>query len=74
VNQLVAGIGLLFPGGGGALPDILVGDQNLTKLLPSIQYSINEGIAISAEINHILSGKNTLSGTGYSIALIFKNL
>jgi hypothetical protein len=63
-----------LPGGGGVLPDVFlygVQDEDVTKILPSIIYTVTEGIAIQAEINHILSGKNTLSGTTYSFGLIF---
>ncbi len=60
-----------LPGGGGTLPNAIVGDQDISKILPSITYYIKEGIGIQAEINHIFAGKNTLSGTTYSLGLVF---
>jgi len=60
-----------LPGGGGVLPDIIVGDQDISKISPSISYSINEGMAVQGEIIHILSGKNTISGTTFSLGLVF---
>ena len=60
-----------LPGGGGTLPNIIAGDQDISKFLPSITYNFTEGIGILAEINHIFAGKNTLSGTTYSLGLVF---
>ncbi len=60
-----------LPGGGGALPNSIIGDQDISKILPSITYFFNEGIGIQAELNHVFSGKNTLSGTTYSVGLVF---
>ncbi len=60
-----------LPGGGGTLPNIIVGDQDISKFLPSITYNFKEGMSILAEINHIFAGKNTLSGTTYSLGLVF---
>ena len=31
-----------LPGGGGVTPDVLIGDQHLTKIIPSITYKINQ--------------------------------
>jgi hypothetical protein len=63
-----------LPGGGGAVPDVFlygVQDEHVTKILPSIIYTLKDGLAVQAEINHILAGKNTLSGTAFSIGIIF---
>jgi len=58
-------------GGGGTLPDIIVGDQDITKISPSIIYNFNEGLAVQGEILNIIGGKNTVSGTIYSLGLVF---
>ena len=62
-----------LPGGGGTLPNIIVGDQDISKILPSITYYFNEGFGLQAEINHVFAGKNTLSGTTYSLGLVLFN-
>ena len=59
-----------LPGGGGVLPDLVVGDQHFTKLGPGIIYSLSPGRAVQAELLHVLAGTNTLSGTVFSLALI----
>jgi hypothetical protein len=60
-----------LPGGGGVLPEIIVGDQDIATIFPSIIYTLNEQIALQAEVSTVLAGKNTLSGTAYSIGLIY---
>ena len=59
-----------LPGGGGVLPDLVVGDQHFTKLSPGIIYSLSPGMAVQAELLHVLAGTNTLSGIAFSLALI----
>ncbi len=60
-----------LPGGGGALPNIIVGDQDLFKVSPSVIYNVNNRIALQGEILHIYAGKNTVSGTIYSLGIIY---
>jgi hypothetical protein len=60
-----------LPGGGGTLPNIVAGDQDVSKILPSVTYNFSDGIGILVEVNHVFAGKNTLSGTTYSLGLVF---
>ena len=60
-----------LPGGGGVLPNLVVGDQHFTRLSPSVIYSLASGMAVQAELSHVLAGTNVLSGTVFSLALIF---
>ncbi len=60
-----------LPGGGGILPEIIVGDQDIATIFPSVIYTLNDRIALQAEVSTVLAGKNTLSGTAYSIGLIY---
>ena len=61
-----------LPGGGGVLPDLLVGDQHIAKLSPAIVYALKPGLALQAEFLHTIAGTNTLSGTIYSLGIIFQ--
>lgn len=60
-------------GGGGVVPDVIIGDQHLTKIIPSVTYQLTDTIGLQAEIIEILGGKNTLSGTTYSFGLVMTN-
>ncbi|RMD93528.1 MAG: hypothetical protein D6814_15540, partial [Calditrichaeota bacterium] len=59
-----------LPGGGGALPNIIVGDQDIFKISPSVIYSLQKNLAVQAEALHIFAGKNTVSGTIFSLGFI----
>ncbi len=59
-----------LPGGGGALPDLIVGDQHIAKFSPALIYTLSPGLSLQAEILHVLAGKNTLSGTTYTLAFV----
>jgi len=61
-----------LPGGGGALPNIIVGDQDLFKVSPSVIYDFAKNFSVQGEILHIFAGKNTVAGTIYSLGLIFQ--
>jgi len=63
-----------LPGGGGVLPETIVGDQDILKLSPSIIYYFNQNMGVQLEISAILAGKNTVSGTTFSLALILTYL
>lgn len=62
-----------LPGGGGVAPNIIVGDQDIQKVSPSIIYQLRDGLALQVEALHIFAGKNTISGTTYSLGVIFSN-
>ena len=59
-----------LPGGGGVLPELVVGDQHFTKLGPGVNYSLSASTAVQAELLQVLAGTNTLSGTTFSVGLI----
>ncbi len=61
-----------LPGGGGALPNIIVGDQDIFKISPSVIYNATDAFALQAELLHIYAGKNTVAGTIYSFGLVLK--
>ncbi len=60
-------------GGGGVIPDILFGDQDYLKISPSIIHKFNYNFSIQAELTNIALGKNTISGTGFSLGLIMEH-
>jgi hypothetical protein len=62
-----------LPGGGGVLPDIIIGDQHLTKIIPSITLNLGESLGIQFEIIEPLTGRNTIKGTTYSFGLVLHN-
>ncbi|MFQ5606218.1 MAG: hypothetical protein ACE5HS_23345 [bacterium] len=62
-----------LPGGGGALPSIIIGDQDIFKISPSIIFQITKSLSIQGEILHIYGGKNTVAGTAYSLGLILQS-
>ncbi len=61
-----------LPGGGGALPNIIVGDQDIFKISPSIIYNFTEDWGVQGEVLHIFAGKNTVAGTIYSFGIILQ--
>ena len=60
-----------LPGGGGAFPNIIQGDQDIFKINPSIIVNLTKQIAMQGEFLHVYAGKNTVSGTSYSLGLIY---
>lgn len=63
-----------LPGGGGVLPDLVIGDQNALKLNPGLVYSLGNGLALQGDAFHVAAGKNSLSGTSYSLSLVFTGM
>ena len=59
-----------LPGGGGVLPDLVIGDQNVLKLNPGLVYSLGNGLALQGDVFYVAAGKNSLSGTSYSLSLV----
>ena len=59
-----------LPGGGGALPDLVVGDQDVFKVIPALIYTLRPGLSLQAELIHTLAGKNTLSGTQLAVGVV----
>jgi len=61
-----------LPGGGGELPEIIIGDQDIDKIIFTSSYRISQNISVNGDIFYLFSGKNTISGTTYSIGLILE--
>jgi len=62
-----------LPGGGGVLPNIIIGDQHLTKVIPSITINLGNIVGIQFEVIESITGRNALNGTTYSIGLLLHN-
>jgi len=60
-----------LPGGGGVVPNVIVGDQDVLKFNPAIIYNVKSTLSLEATVFHILSGKNTVSGSTFSLGVIF---
>lgn len=60
-----------LPGGGGVLPNIIVGDQDIFKISPSLIYNAADWLSFQGEILHTIAGKNTVAGTVYSFGVVF---
>ena len=62
-----------LPGGGGVLPDVLAGDQDIYKISPSLVISIDADWSVQLEALHVFAGKNTLAGTTLLLGLVLQN-
>jgi hypothetical protein len=60
-------VNMIVANGGSAV----VGDQDIFKLSPTVEYRVNEGFAIGADAFHTFAGKNTVTGTTWSLALVW---
>ena len=65
-------IDIPLPGGGGARPNVIVGDQNIWKISPSLIFNIERGVSIQLEMLNVFAGKNTLAGSAWSAGLVFQ--
>jgi len=61
-----------IPGGGGVVPEVLFGDQDYFKINPSVIFEINQKIALQFEASHTAFGRDIVSGTSYSVGLIWE--
>ncbi len=52
---------------------VIVTNQDVLKVIPTIAYRVHYRLAIGAEVFHILSGKNTVAGTTYAVGIVFRN-
>jgi len=59
-----------LPGGGGALPNVVVGDQDIFKISPSVIVNVSKRLAVQADALHVFGGKNTVAGTIFSLGVI----
>jgi len=62
-----------LPGGGGVVPDVIIGDQHLTKIIPSVSYQLSQILALQLEIIQPIAGKNTLNGITYAFGIVISN-
>lgn len=67
--QDVVGTPIVTPIPGGQYT-VIIGDQNVTKLNPGLAFQLKPGLAINGELFHIVAGKNTISGTTFSLGLV----
>jgi hypothetical protein len=47
-------------------------DQRELKVMPLLQYSFNDRVAVTAELFHVLVGANTVSGTTYAAGIVLQ--
>lgn len=59
-----------LPGGGGAFPNIIVGDQDVHKISPSLVVKVSPITSFQLEALHIFSGKDTVAGTVFSVGVV----
>jgi hypothetical protein len=52
---------------------VLVTNQDILKIIPTVAYRAHYRLAIGAEVFHILSGKNSVAGTTYAIGIVIRN-
>jgi len=50
-----------------------VTNQDILKIIPTLAYRFHYRFAVGAELIHTLSGKNTVSGTTYSVGILLRN-
>ena len=60
-----------LPGGGGVVPQLIVGDQHWTQVNPSVVVAVSPGLGWQVDWTRTVAGTNTLSGNTLSTALIF---
>lgn len=61
-----------LPGGGGALPNVIVGDQNIFKISPAIILNLSKRLSVQGDVLHIYGGKDTVAGTIFSFGVILQ--
>ena len=47
-------------------------NQDVFKLSPGIAVALTDEVRIAADVFHVVSGKNTVSGTTYSVGLVLQ--
>ena len=69
----IGGIIIETPAPPGVLNQVVIGDQDYDILGGEINYQLTPLWAVSGEATHVLSGKNTLTGTTFQVSLIYSN-
>lgn len=67
----IAGATIVTPFPGGVLNQVIVGDQDIYKLSSETNVTLGGPWSLSAEVFHMLSGKDTVAGTAYSLAVVY---
>jgi hypothetical protein len=52
---------------------VVITNQDVLKVIPTIAYRFNYRFAVGAELIHILEGKNTVAGTTYFVGILLRN-
>jgi hypothetical protein len=52
---------------------LIITNQDVLKLIPTIAYRFHYRFAVGAELIHILTGRNTVAGTTYSVGILLRN-
>jgi hypothetical protein len=60
-----------LPGGGGVTPTVVVGDQDVFKISPTVSYLFTESFSLTAEAFHTIAGKNTVAGTSFAVGVVY---
>jgi hypothetical protein len=56
----------------GGVNIVIVGDQDIFKVSPGVVITLNDSAALSADLFHTLAGKDTVTGTTFSLGLVFR--
>ena len=67
----IAGATVVTPLPAGVLNQVIVGDQDIAKLSWEVSVSIRERVSLGVEAFHTMAGKNTVTGTTYSLAVVY---
>lgn len=52
---------------------VTVTNQDVLKIIPTVAYRFHRRFALGAEVIHTLSGRNTLSGTTWTLGVVLRN-
>ena len=52
---------------------VAVTNQDVLKIIPTVAYRFHYRFAVGAELIHTLAGKNTVSGTTYTVGILLRN-
>jgi hypothetical protein len=66
----LAGYTVETPVSPGVLNQVVVGDQDVTKFIGQIAFEIAQGWSVVGDVYHVLSGKNTISGTTFAVGIV----
>jgi hypothetical protein len=61
-----------LPGGGGALPDLVVGDQHILQLVPTLGWDLSRDLALQVELTRTVAATNAISGTALGLGIVLE--